>query len=131
MEMKYDEEVISYFIRKEKQERYRYMLMRPKHRRHAIMELHDLSPIKPPCLIPLPSKIPDIYNLASLLRSKGAGENAYVISGITEIDGRVLPLLEALDKCVSYAMPTIVYCFKGKVGYCEGDCVGFFLLRQA
>lgn len=92
MESRHDEEVVSHFMRKEKRECYRNMLARPKHRRHVIMELHDLTPVEPLCLVPLPGKITNIESLVSLLKSKGAREIASVISGITGIDGNVHPI---------------------------------------
>ena len=131
MQTKYDEEVIHYFIRKEKQERYRYMLQRPEHRSAVINELYDLNDFRLDCLHWVPETRPEPEKLCSLLRSHGAGQEAYVISPDEDIDGVVMPLITALQDCAGSNILTVVYCFNGKLGYCETDGARCFLRRAA
>ena len=58
-----------------------------------------------------------------LLRSKGAPEMCYALSMSDDIDGRVLPLSEALAVAVGYGSPTILSCRPGELAYLETEQV--------
>jgi len=131
MKQKYDEEIVRYFIQKDKKERYLYMLTRSKHRRAVINELYDLNDFEPESVSEVPRTLCDAQNIYAFLKSKGAGDAAYVISASTERDGQIFPLLDALEDCVGYGVLTLVYCFKTKIGYCQTDGSRCFLLDKA
>jgi hypothetical protein len=63
----------------------------------------------------------DYQEIASLLKKQGAPNECYVISWNEEVDGKHLPLNEALKKVVGYGMPSIVSCIEGKLAYFEAE----------
>ena len=69
--------------------------------------------------IPLPNSDPrDIYEL---LKSYGAEKMCYSLSYSGKIDGKELPLLEALEQAVGFGMPSIISCVPGELAYFEAE----------
>jgi len=60
-------------------------------------------------------------DLNFLLRSLGAPSDCYLISAHTDIDGKTLPLTEALDDVVGNRVGTVVCCIPDKLAYWEGE----------
>jgi len=56
-----------------------------------------------------------------LLTARGAGPTCYAISSSGQIDGRIVPLLDALTAAVGYGMPTILSCVPGRLAYLETE----------
>ncbi len=61
--------------------------------------------------------------LLTLLQKHGAPDTCYAISESREIDGRSLPLAEALETCVDHGFPTILSCIPGRLAYFEAELV--------
>ena len=73
----------------------------------------------------------DAKLICSALVLEGAPPKALVISEVTKLDGRVLPLPEVLKACVGSGFGTFISCLPGKLGYFEfEDCGEQFLLRR-
>ncbi len=60
------------------------------------------------------------YILRSL-RDKGAGATCYAISEHGEIDGKIVPLEEALSLVFGWGLGTVLSCIPGKLAYYEGE----------
>jgi len=56
-----------------------------------------------------------------LLLSKNAPDVCYLISESTSLDGKVMPLEEAINKIVGSGIATIVSCIPGELAYYEGE----------
>ncbi len=66
-----------------------------------------------------------------LLRARGAPETCVLISESSELDGRTMPLIEALRRVIGYGMGTIVCCVPGRLAYFEAeDCGERYLLER-
>jgi hypothetical protein len=59
--------------------------------------------------------------LVALLRSKGAGPTVWVISEYSAIDGREMPLVEAMEQTWGRCMGTILSCVPGKLAFFRGE----------
>lgn len=64
------------------------------------------------------SNYSEIYRL---LMEEGAGRDCYLISYFEELDGKRIPLAQALKNCVGGGMPSIVICDPGKLAYFEAE----------
>ena len=66
-----------------------------------------------------------------MLRQKGAPDSCYVMSDNPDIDGREMPLTDALSKTVGMDAGTLVSCIPGKLAYfeMEGFDGRYILLR--
>ena len=62
-----------------------------------------------------------IANIAQLLRSRGAGQTCWVMSGDPNIDGQEMDLESALEAVVGTEMGAILSCVPGKLAYFEGE----------
>ena len=62
--------------------------------------------------------------ILGLLRSHGAPTECYLISESSDLDGRALPLEEALGEIIGRGMGTLVSCIPGRLAYFEGESPG-------
>ena len=69
--------------------------------------------------------------LERLLYRLGALPTCYVMSQITEIDGREMPLIEALNGASGSDCGTIISCKAGQLGYYEGEMGERYILLRA
>jgi hypothetical protein len=77
----------------------------------------------------------DPTEILRLLNSRGAERNCYAMSMSDDIDGRILPLAEALSVAVGLGLPTILSCVPGRLAYLETEQVAgppdrFILFRS-
>ena len=64
----------------------------------------------------------DPVSIGKMLLRKGAPANCHVMSGVLpDLDGREVPLFEALSAVVWSGMPCIVICRPGQLAYFQGE----------
>lgn len=68
-----------------------------------------------------PSVAHTAEQLATLLRMKGSTEEVWVISEDKKLDGRALPLDEALKTIWGSSYGTILSCIPGKLAFFRGE----------
>jgi hypothetical protein len=109
------------FIIPRKRERYLELLGKEKTRDKILDEfrIHWDLVEEFMALVPPNQQFPE--NVYKILKSKGAPEMCYIISNDWDIDGKELPLTEALEKIVKHGSGTFVSCVAGKLGYFESD----------
>ena len=98
---------------------------------HAALKYLDprfITTLKPPNSDPV--------EIQRLLEGRGAEPTCYAISSEESIDGRILPLGDALEAAVGYGMPTILSCLPRRLAYLEteqevGPPDRFILFRSA
>jgi hypothetical protein len=133
MDHKEETAIVQSFIVKEKRERFRAFLSDPKRRREITRRLAHSSDVDGRQFVPIPPTQQTPDGIARLLRLNGAGGDCYVISENAEIDGRRMPLSEALAETVGYGMGTIISCIPGALAFYEGEALSnrVLLLRKA
>ena len=124
----YDEEIVRLFIHKDRKEGCLFKLTHHR-RREVVGALHGQIEFDPRFCVELPKALSP-NSLLKMLKDKGAGNYAYVMSNNEELDGETLPLLDALNGCVDSTIGTIIYCLEGQVGYYESDDAGRYLLHR-
>ena len=73
----------------------------------------------------------DAVSVEALLRSLGAGPDCQLLAEADAIDGRTMPLDEALESVVGLSVPAVVICVPGRLAYFEGEEPGArFVLRR-
>ena len=112
------------FVTPTKRERVVELLSRPKRRREFLKTLARFGDLDPRFCVEIPSTEHSAAGIASLLRKRGAPAECYVISEDLALDGKKMPLSEALQKIVAYGMGTLVSCIPGRLGYYEGEARG-------
>jgi hypothetical protein len=115
-------ELIRSFIQKDRRERCAYLLSTPKHRKKFTDALAHFKWLDERFAHSIPANIAHTaIEIADLLRKKGAGPKAWVISEISSIDGQELPLDEVMEEIWGSQMGTFLSCIPGKLGYFEGE----------
>ena len=73
----------------------------------------------------IPNRLQHGEGVLQLLKSKNAKRNCYIVSANQKIDGKTLPLAEALFHIVNMGaydgFGTLVSCLPGKLAYYEGE----------
>lgn len=121
-----EETLVRTFIRRERRSRYLELLGRPKSR-PKLLELlahkaaSDLDP-RYSAAIPPASQNPQA--ILALLTAKGAPGTCRAISENAHLDGKELPLAEALAEVVGYGSGTFLSCLEGRLAYFEGEGPG-------
>ena len=101
------------FILPERRERYRLKLASPQNRRRFVDRLNHCCDIDPRYARLLDGG----DDAVDALRRHGASTDCYVISSAMEIDGRTLPLAEAVSLAPLYGWGTIASCIPGRLAY--------------
>ena len=112
----HEAQIVRTFFVREKRERYLAMLggsQRPK-ALGRLNHFHDLDE-RWSRIIESPTDV------LSLLRELGALGTCYVLSDIPEIDGRDMPLAEAIGIAEVGNWGTIIGCIPGKLAYYRGE----------
>jgi hypothetical protein len=115
--MNHEEELIKAFFVPTKRERYLEIVSKPKKRQKFLRELahfKDLDPIyaKPVNL--------NRAGLAALLKQKRAPDVCWVVSEISEIDGKLIPVENALAE-LGRDMGTFLSFVPGRLAYFEDE----------
>src|SRR5690242_4430137 len=98
--------------------------------RAQLAHLPDLD-LRLAVAVPVSEARPD--TIQRLLMAKGAPGTCYCLSESAELDGRELPLRQALEQVVGRGIGTLLSCVPGKLAYFEGEDPGrrFILSRAA
>ncbi len=132
--------LINAFILRERKERLLYLVGSPNRRKKFIDELGHFRWFDPrfatkakwtaePKLGLWERHIDGITNILKLLRSKGAEESCWIISQITEVDGREMEPGAALERVVGSGTGSILSCVPGRLAYFEGEDESLLLVR--
>jgi hypothetical protein len=109
--------MISAFLGKGREERWEEVLARPKGRKKFLARLCHEKEISRECMIPIPHLqrfAPAVYDR---LRKLGAPDSCHVISDNSSIDGKDMPLLNALEQVVDRLSGTTIVCVPNRLGY--------------
>lgn len=108
-----EEKIIRAFFLKERHDRYLMLLGSKKRRNEALNKLNHCRDLDPRFIQWLPSNA----DIVKILKQKGAPEQAYIISDSKEIDGKTLPLADAIHGAAMGGWGTIISCIAGKLAY--------------
>ena len=115
----HEEQTIAAFILKERQDRYRFLLGNsdPRKRAKGLDRLNHCADLDPRYATWLPGNT----DVVRLLRREGSPGEVYVISNTDAIDGKMLPLEEAIDEAEDGGWGTIISCIPGQLAYYRGE----------
>jgi hypothetical protein len=106
-----EEATIRAFVLPTKQERLLGLLVNPKRRKHALDAFNHFRGWDPRCAHPLPSS----SAVVGSLRAAGAPNACHVISDDPALDGRDLPLEDAVEAAEAYSFASVLCCVPGKL----------------
>jgi hypothetical protein len=127
------ETVIRAFIRPERAPRYLALLAKRGGREKLRAQLAHLPDLALEYAHPIPGGEANPGAIGRLLMAQGAPWTCYCLSEGTDLDGKVLPLANALEQVVGRGIGTLLSCVPGQLAYFEGEDPGrrFILSRAA
>lgn len=128
--MNHEEELIKAFFVPTKRERYLEMISNPKKRRKFLLELAHFKALDPRFCAAVPKGEHSPEQIAAFLNRIGAPQSCWVTSEDPRLDGKEMPLLEALQKVIGYQMGTFLSCIPGKLAYFEDEEDRWILERR-
>jgi hypothetical protein len=123
--------LVQAFFLPQRQERYLELLARPKRRRDVLRELAHFKHLDPRRIIQITPQFQHAKDIFTILRQKGAPEMCHAFSEWGELDGKSLPLLDALKMVVGGGTGTFLSSVPGKLAYFEDEDERCILERKA
>jgi hypothetical protein len=118
----HEQEFVRSFIQKERRERCSFLLSDPSRRREFTAKLAHFNWLDERFATSVPGSMAHTsVDLVSLLKQSGAGPIVWVISEDRSIDGRALPLQEAMDSIWGRLMGSVLSCVPGKLAFYRGE----------
>jgi len=131
-----EETFVTNFIQKSRRERSLFELGSESRRGKFLNRLcHDFAAVLDSrYLQPLHGAV-DAFSLLKLLQKNGAQQDGYLISSNDAVDGRHLPLQEAINAVVGFGLPSVLICVPDSLAYFEAEQVQgapprFLLVRR-
>jgi hypothetical protein len=115
--MDHETEFVKSFITSEKRARWGQFLSDPTRRRDILARLNHHLPFRSELGTAVPGTQDFPSELERLLRSKGAGLTCHVMVDGSRLDGRDLPLAEALHAICMHGAGAVVSCIPGRLAY--------------
>ena len=114
-------EMVRAFFVPSKRERYLEMIAKPKKRQKFLNELCHFKALDPRYRFAVPKVERTTGQIAAFLHRKGAPDLCWVTSENRELDGKRMPLLQALNETLGRQMGTFLSCIPGKLAYFEDE----------
>lgn len=128
-QLQHEQALIRAFVIPKRQERYLELLSKPRRRYDATREFAHFKHLDMRFAVPIPPSQQNPSGISLMLKSKGAGNVCQVISEYGEIDGKEMPLDEALEEIVGRSMGTFLSCIEGRLAYFEDEDERWILER--
>lgn len=109
------------FVVPARRERLILFLGSPKQRTKATGTLAHFGDWNPRWIVRLPAAAHSPSSIERELRRRGAGDSCHVISENSALDGKRLPLGEALRLVVGHGMGTLISCVPARLAFYEGE----------
>jgi hypothetical protein len=123
MDKEYEKKLVKRFIDKRIQDRLIFELSSSIRRKNAIWRFchtyNDLFINQ--YMTPISKPNSDPMQILQVLRSYGAGDICYAISDNSEIDGKHVSLVAALEAAVGWGFPSIISCIPEQLLYFEAE----------
>jgi hypothetical protein len=119
--MNHEQELIKAFIVPSKRQRYLDLVSKPKTRKKFLLELAHFKSLDSRYFLAIPASKQHPEDIAEILTQKGAPSLCWVTSEARRLDGKEMPLSEALLNVVGRQMGTFLSCIPGRLAYFEGE----------
>ena len=113
-----------------KRERYLGFVSDPKTRTRFTHALAHFRDIDPTCIRSIPPSRQTAREIGRILQTKGSYGVCYVITEHPDLDGRDLPLSDALNEVVGRGIGAILSCLPGQLAFMETEDERFILEKD-
>ena len=109
------------FLRKDRKARFRRLLASTEGRQKLRRRLAHFPDLDQACCVQIPPAKQTPAAIEDILAAADAPPMCFLISEDPTLDGRDLPLRDALEAIVGQGQGTLLSCVPGKLGYYEGE----------
>ncbi len=128
--MNHEEELVKAFFVPTKRERYLEMVSKPKKRKKFLLELAHFKALDPRFCFAVPKGEHTAEQIAAFLTRKGAPPSCWVTSEYADLDGKEMPLVDALQQLRGRQIGTFLSCVPGRLAYFEDEEDHWILERR-
>jgi len=125
----HEDSLIAAFVKRGKRDRYREFVADPRLRHKFTHRLAHFDDFDPKYRLPIAGSSLSAETTARELQKRKAPAIVFVISEDLTLDGKELPLNEALRRVVGHGMGTVVSCVPGRLAFVETEDERFILER--
>jgi len=122
--MGHEETFVKIFLLSAKRARWSQFLSNPKRRREILKQLNHKLPYIPTLGREVPDELDFPDELERLLKAKGAGPTCHVMVDGLKMDGREMPLGEALKAICLHGLGAVLSCIPGYLAYYKPQSPG-------
>lgn len=122
--MDHEAAFVKAFLASEKRARWSQYLADPKRRKEILSRMSVALPYLPELGTEVPGAQDFPIELEKLLRAKGAGPACHVMVDGLKIDGREMPLSEALRAICMHERAALLSCLPGRLAYFKPSSPG-------
>jgi len=119
--MDHEQTFVQAFVVKSKRARFLEKLASPKHRREFLSCLDHNLAYDPEFAVQVPPWEQSAALVYAKLRELGAPEGCHAIASRADLDGRQMPLREALRNVLGMGDGVVLSCIPGKLSYYESE----------
>jgi len=119
--MSHETEFVETFILSDCQSRWLEFLNKPKRRSSFLHRLADDRDLDSRFRVPISPAQQTPECVATQLHKLRAPASCHVISEMTDLDGRNMDLIAALQLVIGSGLGTVISCIPGKLAYYEGE----------
>jgi len=128
--MRHEYQTIRSFISRQKRARYLEFVSDSRTRTKFTHALAHFRDVDPRCKRPIPASKQNPKEICRILAAKGAFGYCYLITEHPELDGKDLPLSDALEQIVGRGMGAILSCIPGRLAFMETEDDRFLLEKE-
>jgi hypothetical protein len=128
--MRHEYQTIRSFITRQKRAQYLEFITNPSTRTRFTHALAHFRDIDQRCKFLIPPSKQSAKEIQRILAAKGAFSLCYVITEHPELDGKEMPLAEALKTIVGRGMGAILSCIPGRLAFMETENERFILEKE-
>lgn len=114
----HEEAVVRAFVAPARRGRWLEALADPARRSRFLDRLNHCPDFDPRFVTPVPGGV----DVAALLRSRGAPPTCHALSAADDLDGRELPLEQAVAEVEKAGWGTVISCIPGRLAYYHDEC---------
>lgn len=128
--MRHEYQTIRSFVSRQKRARYLEFISDPATRTKFTHALAHFRDVDARCKFPIPPSKQNPKEIQRILAAKGAFGLCYLITEHPELDGRDLPISDALEAVVGRGMGAILSCIPGRLAFMETEDERFILEKE-
>jgi hypothetical protein len=126
----HERKLVTSFILPARQSHYLELFDRPHRRKDITRSLAHFKDVDERYAVTIKPSEENPTDILRILKAKGAPETCYTVSEDSDLDGKEIPLADALREIIGGGMGTFLSCLPGRLAYFEDEDCRWILERR-